>query len=59
MQEGNVGLMQAAARFDPDRHVRFSTYARWWVGAAVQEYILRNASIVRIGTTTAQQGLFF
>ncbi len=59
VQEGNVGLMQAAARFDPDRHVRFSTYARWWVVAAIQEYILRNSSIVRIGTTAAQKSLFF
>ncbi|MEE8532450.1 MAG: RNA polymerase factor sigma-32 [Alphaproteobacteria bacterium] len=59
VQEGNVGLMQAAARFDPDRHVRFSTYARWWVVAAIQEYILRNASIVRIGITAAQKSLFF
>ena len=59
IQEGNVGLMQAAARFDPDRHVRFSTYARWWVVAAIQEYVQRNSSIVRIGTTAAQKGLFF
>ncbi len=59
VQEGNVGLMEAAARFDPDRHVRFSTYASWWVIAAIQEYILRNASIVRIGTTAAQKSLFF
>ena len=59
VQEGNVGLMEAAKRFDPDREVRFSTYASWWVVAAMQEYILRNASIVRIGTTAAQKSLFF
>ncbi len=59
VQEGNVGLMQAAQRFDPDRNVRFSTYAAWWVVAAIQEYILRNSSIVRIGTTAAQKSLFF
>jgi RNA polymerase sigma-32 factor len=59
VQEGNVGLMEAAARFDPDRCVRFSTYAGWWVVAAIQEYILRNSSIVRIGTTASQKSLFF
>ena len=59
VQEGNVGLMEAAKRFDPDRLVRFSTYAAWWVLAAIQEYILRNSSIVRIGTTAAQKSLFF
>lgn len=59
MQEGNIGLMQAANRFDPERDVRFSTYASWWVMAAIQEYVLRNSSIVRIGTTAAQKSLFF
>ena len=59
MQEGNVGLMEAAKRFDPERDVRFSTYASWWVVASIQEYVLRNASIVRIGTTAAQKSLFF
>ncbi len=59
VQEGNVGLMQAAARFEPDREVRFSTYATWWIRSAIQDYILRNWSIVRIGTTTAQKSLFF
>lgn len=59
MQEGNIGLMQAANRFDPERDVRFSTYASWWVVAAIQEYVLRNSSIVRIGTTAAQKSLFF
>ena len=59
VQEGNVGLMEAAKRFDPARDVRFSTYASWWVVASIQEYILRNSSIVRIGTTAAQKSLFF
>jgi RNA polymerase sigma-32 factor len=59
MQEGNVGLMQAAARFEPERGVRFSTYASWWVRSAMQDYILRNWSIVRTGTTSSQKSLFF
>lgn len=59
IQEGNTGLMEAANRFDPDREVRFSTYATWWIMAAIQEYIVRNSSIVRIGTTPAQKSLFF
>ena len=53
IQEGNVGLLQAAKRFDPERNVRFSTYATWWILASIQEYIVRNSSIVRIGTTPA------
>ena len=59
VQEGNVGLMQAAARFEPSRGVRFSTYASWWIRSAMQDYILRNWSIVRTGTTAAQKALFF
>jgi RNA polymerase sigma-32 factor len=59
VQEGNVGLMQAAMRFEPDREVRFSTYASWWVRSAMQDFVLRNWSIVRTGTTSAQKSLFF
>ncbi|MBX3478983.1 MAG: RNA polymerase factor sigma-32 [Caulobacter sp.] len=59
IQEGSVGLMQAAARFEPDRAVRFSTYAGWWVRAAMQDYVLRNWSIVRTGTTASGKSLFF
>lgn len=59
VQEGMLGLLQAANRFDPDREVRFATYANWWVRAAVQDFVLRNWSIVRTGTTAAQKKLFF
>lgn len=59
VQEGTVGLMQAAARFEPERGVRFSTYAAWWIRSAMQDYVLRNWSIVRTGTTAAQKSLFF
>ena len=59
MQEGLIGLLLAAARFDPDRGARFSTYAGWWVRSVMQDYILRNWSVVRTGTTTAQKALFF
>ncbi|MBZ9892874.1 RNA polymerase factor sigma-32 [Mesorhizobium sp. BR1-1-6] len=59
VQEGHVGLLEAAARFEPEREVRFSTYATWWIRASMQDYILRNWSIVRGGTSLAQKALFF
>jgi RNA polymerase sigma-32 factor len=59
VQEGTIGLMQATQRFDPERDVRFSTYAAWWIRSAMQDYVLRNWSIVRTGTTAAQKSLFF
>lgn len=59
VQEGHVGLLEAAARFEPDREVRFSTYASWWIRASMQDYVLRNWSIVRGGTSSAQKALFF
>jgi RNA polymerase sigma-32 factor len=59
VQEGHVGLLEAAARFEPEREVRFSTYATWWIRAAIQDHILRNWSIVRGGTSSAQKALFF
>lgn len=59
VQEGNIGLMEAAERFDPERNVRFSTYATWWIVAGIQNHILRNSSIVRAATTPKQRRLFF
>jgi RNA polymerase sigma-32 factor len=59
IQEGNVGLMEAASRFDPERGVRLSTYASWWIRASIQDYVLRNWSVVRLGTTAAEKTLFF
>jgi RNA polymerase sigma-32 factor len=59
VQEAGLGLMKAADKFDPDRGVRFSTYAVWWIRAAVQEYVMRNWSMVRTGSTSSQKSLFF
>jgi len=59
ISEGNLGMMQAVKRFDPERGFRLSTYAMWWIKAAIQEYILRSWSLVKIGTTAAQKKLFF
>ena len=59
IQEGNIGLMKAAERFELDKEVRFSTYAGWWIRASIQDFVLKNWSIVRIATTSKQKSLFF
>jgi len=59
VQEASVGLMKAAEKFDPDRGVRFSTYAVWWIKASIQEFVMRNWSLVRTGSTSSQKSLFF
>ena len=59
VQEAGLGLMKAADKFDPDRGVRFSTYAVWWIKASVQDYVMRNWSMVRTGSTSSQKSLFF
>jgi RNA polymerase sigma-32 factor len=59
IQEAGLGLMKAADKFDPDRGVRFSTYAVWWIKAGIQDYVMRNWSLVRTGSTSSQKSLFF
>ena len=59
VSEGNIGLMQAVKKFDPEKGFRLATYAMWWIKASIQEYVLRSWSLVKIGTTAAQKKLFF
>jgi len=59
VSEGNIGLMQAVKKFEPEKGFRLATYAMWWIKASIQEYILRSWSLVKMGTTTAQKKLFF
>tara|TARA_B100001989_G_scaffold106529_1_gene74649 strand:+ start:85 stop:960 length:876 start_codon:yes stop_codon:yes gene_type:complete len=59
VQEGHIGLMQAIAKFEPQRDIRFSTYSGWWIRSSIQDYVLKNWSIVRTGTTASQKSLFF
>ena len=59
VSEGNIGLMQAVKKFDPEKGFRLTTYAMWWIKASIQEYVLRSWSLVKIGTTAAQKKLFF
>ena len=59
LQEGHIGLLLALDKFDPSRELRFSTYSRWWVKATIQEYVLKNWSIVKTGSSSAQKSLFF
>ena len=59
VQEGHIGLMQAIAKFEPQRDIRFSTYAGWWIRSSIQDYILKNWSVVRTGSTASQKALFF